>query len=116
VPPFVVGADQLYTGWRSFMMSVHLKEPAQLLDPPQPKLTPPQVAERYGISADKVLGWIHSGELRAINVAAKVSGRPRYRIDVADLLVFEQKRAAVPTTLSKGQRRRKPQADVIAFF
>ena len=97
-------------------MSATLNQAAPLLDSLQRKLTPPQVARRYGISTDKVLAWIHSGELRAINVAAKMGGRPRYRIDVADLLVFEQKRAAVPTTPSKGPRRRKPPTDVIEFF
>ena len=33
-------------------------------------LTPPQVAELLGVSADKVRGWISKGELNATDVAA----------------------------------------------
>ena len=48
-------------------------------------LTPPEIAKRLGIKADKVLTWIRSGELRAFNVATKQSGRPLWRIRLADL-------------------------------
>lgn len=34
-------------------------------------LSPPEVADRLGINAGKVLAWIRSGELRATNVAAR---------------------------------------------
>jgi excisionase family DNA binding protein len=64
------------------------------------KLTPPEVARRWGVSSDKVRAWIENGELRAINLAARTSGRPRYRIDMADVLAFERTREAkgVPPT------------------
>ena len=39
------------------------------------KLTPPQPARRWGISADKILRWIASGELVATNAAATAGGR-----------------------------------------
>jgi hypothetical protein len=78
-------------------------------------LTPPQVARRHGVSPDKVLGWIHSGELRAINVAARRGGRPRWRIDPADLVVFEQARSAVPRAAARPKRRRQV-AGVIEYF
>jgi excisionase family DNA binding protein len=58
------------------------------------KLTPPELARRWGVSSDKVRAWIESGELRAINLATRPSGRPRYRIDLADVLAFEQRREA----------------------
>jgi hypothetical protein len=78
------------------------------------KLTPPQVGERLGVSAEKVIGWIRAGELRGMNVAARLGGRPRWRIDLADLLAFEQRRSAVPT--APKPRRRHKQAAVIEFF
>ncbi len=46
------------------------------LDPARTKLTPPEVAKAWGISPEKVLAWIRSGELRAVNVATKL-GVPR---------------------------------------
>lgn len=65
------------------------------IDKPQrTKLTPPEVARRWGVSSDKVRSWIENGELRAINLAARLRGRPRYRIDLADLLAFERVREA----------------------
>ena len=78
-------------------------------------LTPSLIAERYAISVDKVLGWIRSGELRGINVATSPTGRPRYRIDLADLEAFEARRAAVPAPKAK-RRRRNPSSSVVEFF
>ena len=75
--------------------------------------TPPQIAERFGINAGKVGGWIRSGELPATNVAANLNGRPRWRISPADLAVFEHRRAAVVPPKSRPRRRA---ADVIEFF
>jgi excisionase family DNA binding protein len=76
--------------------------------------TPPQIAKQLGVSADKVVGWIRAGEIRAINVAARPGGRPRFRVGEADLIAFEQRRSAVPTTPTP--RRRKKPANVEKFF
>jgi excisionase family DNA binding protein len=51
-------------------------------------LTPRQVADRLGIDHGKVLGWIHSGELRAANLARVAGGRPRWRISAESLALF----------------------------
>ncbi len=61
-------------------------------------LTPPQVAEMYGVQAGKVIAWIRNGELRAINLATRPRGRPRWRIDRRDLEAFEAGRAAGATS------------------
>jgi excisionase family DNA binding protein len=76
--------------------------------------SPPQVAEQLGVNPEKVIGWIRSGELRAINVAARLGSRPRFRIGEADLLAFVQQRSAVPTTPTP--KRRKKLANVEKFF
>jgi hypothetical protein len=76
--------------------------------------TPPQVAERYRVSAEKVIGWIRAGELRAVNVAARAGRRPRWRIGEADLLAFEQRRAAVP--LATTSKRRRKHENVVEYF
>ena len=81
---------------------------------PTPYLTVPQLAERFGVKADKIIAWIKSGELRAMNVATAGGGRPRYRIAPDDLADFELRRSiATPTPR---QRRRKTEGRVIAFF
>ena len=61
------------------------------------KITPPQLAREWGIATDKVLNWIRSGELRAVNAATKRNGVPRYLIDRDDIAAFERARAAAPS-------------------
>lgn len=76
-------------------------------------LTPPVVAERYGVDVKKIVGWIRRGELRAVNVATCTGGRPRYRISPADLAAFEVARSAGPQPRVV---RRKKDPSVIEFF
>lgn len=74
------------------------------------KLTPPEIAAAYGCKTDKVLAWIRSGELRAVNIAQAANGeRPRYRIDPADLEAFESRRATAPQPKPSTPRRRNKQ-------
>jgi excisionase family DNA binding protein len=83
--------------------------------PARSKLTVPQVAANFGISEDKVRAWIASGELRAFNAATKPGGRPRWLIDRADLLVFEQRRASGHTAPTP-KRRRTATYGIIEYF
>ncbi|MHC4404506.1 MAG: helix-turn-helix domain-containing protein [Planctomycetota bacterium] len=79
------------------------------------KLTPPQVAKRYRVNSETVIGWIKSGQLRAIDVSKNPGvGRPRYRIDPTDLIAFENRRLAVSPP--KVSRRRRQAGSVIEFF
>ena len=64
-------------------------------------LTPPQVARRLGVNPDKVLRWIRSGELSAVNVTTKPGGRPKYRIAAADLDTFKNRRSPQPRSKPK---------------
>lgn len=59
---------------------------------------PRALAKRWSVCVDKVLNFIRSGELRAFNVAAKNSKRPRYRIPLESVRQFEEqtRAAAVP--------------------
>ncbi len=78
-------------------------------------LTPPQIAERLGVGVNKVLCWIRSGELTAINLTVNPKGeRPRYRIQPSDLESFLLKRRTVPKP--KVNRRRRKQSGVIEYF
>src|SRR5690349_2467344 len=71
------------------------------------KITPPELARRWGISADKVLAWIASGDLPAMNGATRRGGRARYLIDLADIEQFEIRRAVLPPAPRVSRQRRK---------
>jgi hypothetical protein len=77
-------------------------------------LTVPDLAAEWGISADQILRLIHAGELRAINVALKLSGRPRYMVDRDEVERFETRRTLRVATTAR--RRRRRQTGVIKFF
>jgi hypothetical protein len=81
------------------------------------KITVPQLARLWGVANGKVLAWIHSGELPAVNLARNPHGRPRFAVDLDDVAAFERRRMAGP---NGGQRavptpRRRP-AGVKEFF
>jgi hypothetical protein len=79
------------------------------------RLTPPQVAERYGVAVEKIHHWIRTGELQALNVATSPHGRPRWSIDPADLQVFEARRQARPQPPAT-RRRRQSGEHVTEYF
>jgi hypothetical protein len=71
-------------------------------------LTVLDVAARYRVSPDKVRSWIRRGELKALNVAASLCGKPQLRVTQENLLEFERLRsAAVPTPEAPRRRRRR---------
>ncbi len=77
------------------------------------KVTPPEYAKRLGVSPDKVISWIRSGQLRAMDGSTVPGGRPRYLIDEADIQAFEQSRAVTPP--NKRIRRRQAHRTVKDF-
>lgn len=70
-------------------------------------------ARRFRVGEDKVRGWIDRGELRAINTADTLCGKPRWVIPPEALAEFECRRAGGPTP--KPPRRRR-QAAVIDYY
>lgn len=73
------------------------------------------IQERYGVGEHTVLGWIHSGELKAVNVARKPGGRPKFRITEAALTAFEELRAS-QAPAPRAKRRRNTNNDVMEFI
>jgi len=69
-------------------------------------LTVRDVAKRYRVSPDKVRAWIARGELRAVNTASALCGRPRWVIPPDALPIFERRRAGGAPP--KPPRRRRP--------
>jgi len=80
---------------------------------PNAGLTVEDVARRYRVSPDKVRAWIAHGELRGINTATNLCGKPRWVIPPEALAEFEKKRTGGPAP--KPQRRRRQPA-VIDFY
>lgn len=75
--------------------------------------TPPAISKQLVVHVGKVLGWIQSGELRALNVGN--GNRPRWRIMPDDLQAFLDRRAAQPAAKTT-RRRRKPDPAVTEYF
>ncbi len=71
---------------------------------------------RYGVTVHTVLGWIRSGELKAVNVGRRSGAKkPRWRISPEALAAFEQLRTATPLR-PRTPRRKRQDAGVIEFY
>lgn len=77
-------------------------------------LSPPQYAAQLGVKADKVVAWIKAGELRAVNLAIKPGGRPRWKIPPDATVIFENSRSVQPHVAPR--RRRRQSMDVTEYF
>ena len=64
--------------------------------PARTKWTPSELAARWGISESRVLYWIHTGQLRAIDAADDPATVPDCRVDIADVVLFEDEREIQP--------------------
>ena len=76
-------------------------------------LTVEDVAKRYRVSPDKVRGWIALGELKAVNTAARLCGKPRWVIPPEAIANFEKPRRGGP---APKPRRRLRQPEAVDFF
>jgi hypothetical protein len=70
------------------------------------KITPPELARRWGVSADKIVYFILAGELRAIDASLRRGERPRYLIDEDDIAAFEAAREVSPPAPVATRRKR----------
>jgi hypothetical protein len=84
--------------------------------------TPPEIARARGLRTGKVLEWIKSGELEAVNHASDRRGSPRWRVSIESLAAFDAARSNRARTTASVPRRstRKRASDsgdrVIEFF
>jgi transposase len=74
-------------------------------------LTVREFAGRYRVGQDKVRTWISRGELRAVNTATALCGRPRWVIPAEAIVEFERRRAAGPRSRPTPRRRRSAMVD-----
>lgn len=71
------------------------------------KLTPPELAARWGKKASTIIAWIRAGRLPAIDTSMG-SKRPRFLIDEADIAVFEKRlRVQPPPAPAPGGKQKK---------
>jgi excisionase family DNA binding protein len=78
-------------------------------------LTIRDVALRLQVGQHTVLGFIHSGELKAINVGRRPGAKkPLWRIMPEALQAFEELRTPTPPP-PRARRKRRP-AEVIEFY
>jgi hypothetical protein len=77
-------------------------------------LTVQEFARRYRVGEDKVRAWINRGELKAINTAAVLCGKPRWVIPPEALVEFEKARRGGPAP--KPQRQRRRRSDEVDYF
>jgi len=79
-------------------------------------LTTAEIARRLSVSTDKIRAWIASGELRAVNLATRRGGRPRYRVLAEDLAAFLAARAVAMPTARSTPRRVHRDKTITEFF
>ena len=77
-------------------------------------VSPPEYARRLGVKPDKVLAWINTGELRAVNTATFRGARPRWRIPPDSIIAFENSRAAKSPVKGRRRQREKPPSASVA--
>lgn len=66
-----------------------------------------ELAKILRVSPDKIRGWIRSGNLKAINIASTLAGKPRFVILPKHLEEFEQTRTTGPPPKTI-RKKRKP--------
>lgn len=72
-----------------------------------------ELAIRWGIPESRVLYWILTGQLRAVDASEHPGGDPDYRVDIVDLVLFEQEREIRPVNApaKEATRERNNSAD-----
>jgi excisionase family DNA binding protein len=74
-----------------------------------------EICKRYSVAEHTVLGWIRSGELKALNVGRTPgTKKPRWRITAEALATFELLRTTTPPP--PWTRRRKRSPEVVEFY
>jgi hypothetical protein len=79
-------------------------------------LFPREIAERNRVDVQRVLSWIHSGDLRALDLSSRRGGRPRWAVRLSDLIEFEQSRLFQPAPTQTPRRRRRTDSAITEYF
>jgi len=74
-------------------------------------LTVREAAKLLRVGSSKILKWLRSGELKGINTAASLCGRPRYIILPDAITEFQKRRSAAVPPKPPRRRRRTEEID-----
>ena len=77
-------------------------------------LTPPELAQRWRTTPERVIAHIRAGRLHAFSTSPPGSRRPRWKIPPDAIVEFELPQAARPPT--KPVPRRRPAGNVTEFY
>lgn len=77
--------------------------------------SPKEIAIKHRVSQHTVLGWIHSGQLIAIDISDPKSRRRKYRVSRASLEAFHAERQVMPKNAAAKSRGANDQAEVKEF-
>lgn len=75
--------------------------------------SPPALAKEAGVAREKIIAFINSGELRAINLSEGTV--PRWRVSEDDWQAFLASKSNQKPA-KKTRRRTQKQSDVIEFY
>ena len=78
--------------------------------------TPREIAVELGVSVDKILAFIHTGILIAVDVSSAGSTRPRFMISPHNYARFLNARAAKPLPKVPRKRQEKEEAGFVKYF
>ena len=78
--------------------------------------TPPALAAAWGVSRNKILNWIRTGELEAINITKDQNGRPRYIVTQQAVESFTRRRSTVQNVATPTRKLQVLADDEIEFF
>ncbi|MBC7771203.1 MAG: helix-turn-helix domain-containing protein [Pyrinomonadaceae bacterium] len=90
---------------------------ASKVPPPHSWFTPREVAKQRRVRVEKVMTWIRSGELEAVNHASSTLAAPRWKISVESLARFDGARSSrLLVSVSSRRTRRGKGIEVKEFF
>lgn len=84
--------------------------------------SPAELAAMWGVAHDKVLEFIKTGELEAFNVASKRSRRPQFKVTLAAVKAFQERRSgrdparAVPSAEPRRSSSKKSPPSARQYF
>jgi hypothetical protein len=82
--------------------------------PPAAGFTVAALARRWRVGQSKIRDFLRRGELVGFSVAANPAGKPQWRVSVAEVEKFEQRRTSAPPP--RPARRRRKRTTTIDFY